>query len=316
VKDLERVARENREKADAARREREEASRQENERRRAEQERLDRERRERIEADNRQRLERLAAAKREREETLAKSREGRDALTRTAAASPVTPPSSDEGANIAAESDAAKAARAKVVAAIAAAPAAAVIATRRQPTVAKPAPTTAAATSSTASRDLVSRAFRAARLDTKVYQEVEADRNGAVQAAIVILIGALAAAVGSPRPAGNTPESVLADVIAGFVGWAAYALVAYGLGRRKVGESASRSFGQFARVLGFASAPRVLMLLGPTFAGYAWLWILVTTIIAGRSGLLLSTKRAVVVGITAWLAFLLGEAIVRSVARG
>lgn len=315
MEDHERIALEKREKADAARREREEATRLETERRRAENERLNRERRERIDAAERERHESLAAARRGRDETLARARAERDILAHPVAPAPVAP----EAALPVRPEPAPPVAPVTPVAAAAPAP----------PVAAAPKPSPPARPTSRASvlppsdlaaraRTAVSRAMRAALLDRKTYEEIEADPTATVEAGIIVAVGALAGAVGTALWFGGTdPVRIAGDVGAGVLAWAAYAFAAYAVGTTILrGKETKADWGEAARTLGFASAPRVLLVVGPGFVGFVWLWMLATTVVAVRAALDVSTRRAVAIAVVAWLALSLAQAVATGVARG
>jgi hypothetical protein len=321
VENRERLALEKREKAEAERRQREDSLRVEAERRRSENERINRERRERIEAAERERRESLEAARREREATLARARAQRDTVPLSGAAPAIEPaPTAPAPKPTAPEKTAQVVATAPTGLATPAAP--------NPPSVVGAAPTTAgAAPKSAAFKDLVtsaqirailSRALRAAMLDRKVYEEVEADRGASVQAAIVVGAGAIASAIGAlPLLAARGPLAIPGEVAAGLLSWAAYAYAAYVVGTTAFrGRETKADWGEVARTLGFASAPRVLLALGPGFAGFVWLWILATTVVAIRAALDVTTWRAVLIAFAAWLALGFVQALATGVARG
>lgn len=276
---------ERRERADTERREREEALRLEAERRRAESERLNRERRERIEATERERKDALAAARRDRERTLAKARASR-------------------------ESDAVPIPETALQPRAEPAPAAPV-----QRIESSTAVRTITAATSAGAAAILSRAVRASLLDRKVYEEIEADHNATVHAGIVVGVGALAAGVGAMFVRGAA--TIPAEVVAALTSWAGYAFAAYTVGTTVLrGKETKADWGELARTLGFASAPRVLAVFGPAFASFVWLWMLATTVVAIRAALDISTGRAIVVAIAAWITYGFVQAIATGVMLG
>lgn len=160
-------------------------------------------------------------------------------------------------------------------------------------------------TSSTQST-LVDRAIRAARLEDAVYEEVEHDREATSQAAIVVVIGALAAGIGSIGALGIS--GIIFGTLFGLVGWAIYAWLAYFVGTRLFADTAtSADWGELARALGFAQAPRVLLIagvipvLGALVGIVVFFWVLATTVVAIRAALDFSTGRAIGTAVVAWL---------------
>ncbi|MCY4456076.1 MAG: hypothetical protein OXC56_07170 [Chloroflexi bacterium] len=150
----------------------------------------------------------------------------------------------------------------------------------------------------TASTSFVGRMVGAARLNRDVYEEIEHDRRATGQAAIVVLGTSLAAGIGGVAEVGII--GLAAFTAAGLVGWAAYAWLAYFIGTRifRTAET-SADWGEVARTLGFASSPRVLLLLGlvPGILGavsfVVGVWLVLTTISALKAALELGTWRAV-----------------------
>ncbi len=151
-------------------------------------------------------------------------------------------------------------------------------------------------------RSFVDRLIGAARLDSSVYEEVEHDRDATAQAAIVVVLGAIAggiAAIGELGVAG-----LIFGVLGGLVGWAVYAWVTYFIGTKLLaGSETSADWGEVARTLGFANAPRILLLIGVvpvlnalvgTIVG---IWVLVTTVVAVRAALDIGTGRAIAVAV-------------------
>lgn len=178
---------------------------------------------------------------------------------------------------------------------------------------------------------ILDRAIRAARLDKSVYEEVEADTSATTQAAIVVVVGALASAVGigtamaqgTIDPAGVTGGglgAIVGEVVAGLVGWAAYAYAAFLVGTTILkGAETHADWGQVARTLGFASAPRALFIVAviPGLFSIAsiviGIWLLVTTVFAVRASLDVGTGRAVAIAIVAALALGIVQGIVGAI---
>jgi hypothetical protein len=148
-------------------------------------------------------------------------------------------------------------------------------------------------------RPFLARMIAAARLDSSVYEEVEADVAATLPAAGVVVLAAIASAIGSVR------GDPIGSLIGALVGWAVWAAVTYFIGR--VVFKGTATWGELLRTLGFAQSPGVLYVVGfiPVFGDIAKLivgiWLLVAGIIAIRQALDISTGKAVVVAILGWL---------------
>jgi hypothetical protein len=152
----------------------------------------------------------------------------------------------------------------------------------------------------------VERVVGAARLDARVYEEVEADPTAMGQAMAVVGAAALASGVGSFDSGGTT---ALAAVVGGFVGWFLWALVTWFIGTKLMPEpGTSADLGQLLRTVGFSAAPGLLNVLGiiPVVgllvALAAAVWQLVAMVVAVRQALdYRSTGRAVLVCVIGWV---------------
>ena len=171
----------------------------------------------------------------------------------------------------------------------------------------------------TGQASIVERMIRAAKLDPQVYEEVEHDQSATSQALLVVVLGALAAGIGALY---GGIGGLLVGIVAALIGWAVYAWVAYWVGTTIFkGPHTEATWGQLLRTLGFASSPRVLLVLGiipvvGLFVGLAVLvWTLVTTVIAIRQALDFDTGRAIATAVVSWIAlFLVSFVIVAIVA--
>lgn len=148
------------------------------------------------------------------------------------------------------------------------------------------------------SRSIVDRMRGAAALDVATYEEIEADVNATGQAAIVVVIAAIAAGIGAWR---FGPLSIIGSVVSELLGWASWAAITYWIGTRFFGGTAT--WGELARTLGFAKSPGVLLVLGiiPVLGGIVhlvvWAWMLVAGIVAIRQALDIETGKAVLVAL-------------------
>ena len=156
-------------------------------------------------------------------------------------------------------------------------------------------------------RPLVGRMIAAATLDVSVYEEVEADSSATGQAALVVVLAAIASAIGA------ADKNAIGTLIGAIVGWAIWAAVTYIIGKTVFKGTAT--WGELLRTLGFAQTPALLNVLGiiPLVGGIVavvvGIWLLITGVIAIRQALDISTVKAVVVAILGWLALMLMMAL-------
>jgi hypothetical protein len=154
--------------------------------------------------------------------------------------------------------------------------------------------------------DLLRRMIRAAALDARLYEEIEADPRLVTQASVVVILAGLAAGTAAGWPDVGIILLATAFTLAGWFAWAAVTAV---VGMRLLPEPSTRSsFGELLRTIGFAASPGLLHLLGllpaarlPASAA-ALVWMLAATVVAVRQALdYRSTARAVVVCALGWI---------------
>jgi hypothetical protein len=145
-----------------------------------------------------------------------------------------------------------------------------------------------------ADQTLIGRMIRAARLDPRLYAEIEADANATGQAASVVLLAAFAGSINFP---GASFAILFAGLVAALVGWWLFAYVIYLIGVKLMPEPETRAdFGALLRAMGFANAPGVVKLLGivpelrPLVIFVATVWVLVATVTAVRHALSYSSS--------------------------
>jgi len=142
---------------------------------------------------------------------------------------------------------------------------------------------------------IISGMIRAARLDVSFFEEVEHDESRSQDALIVVLIAAVAGAIGGflgllfdgrfGAAIGTLISSTLMSVITYFF----WAFLIYIVGTRLFKGTAE--FGEVQRTLGFAWAPQVLIILSfiPILGGIitfvAWIWSIVAGFVATRQSL-------------------------------
>jgi len=161
---------------------------------------------------------------------------------------------------------------------------------------------------------LVSRMIRAMKLESALYEEVEADKSANVQAGLVVLIASIAAAIGAGL-AGATSGGVLAAVwglVMALLGWLLWALVVYLIGAKLIkGKATQSNWGEVARTIGFANAPGVfnILIFIPVVGGIIGIVVLIWNLVAGiigvRAALDFSTTRAIVTVLIGWIVMFL-----------
>jgi hypothetical protein len=153
----------------------------------------------------------------------------------------------------------------------------------------------------------VDRMIRAAKLDVRLYEEVEADRAALVQAMGVVVLSSLAAGVGSISRVGFV--GILLGTVIALVGWYVWAYVTYLIGTKLLPEPQTKAdHGELLRTIGFSSAPGILRILS-IIPGLMWIvytisgiWMLVAMVVAVRQALdYQSTLRAVGVCLIGWI---------------
>jgi hypothetical protein len=153
----------------------------------------------------------------------------------------------------------------------------------------------------TTKRSIIDRMRGAAMLDIATYEEVEADTTATGQAAIVVAIAAVCSAIGA---VGHGGPNVIGVLIGALVSWLLWAAITYVIGDKLFKGTAT--WGELLRTLGFAQAPRVLLLLGiiPVFGILVWIavaaWVLIAGIIAIRQALDFSTQKALLTALIGW----------------
>jgi hypothetical protein len=107
----------------------------------------------------------------------------------------------------------------------------------------------------------LNRFFRAAKLDVTLYQEIIEDPGTLNQALIVVFIYSMAAAYGTFAGAGVSGTNIA--MITTLLGWYVWAFSTYIVGARILPEAQTEPDRKtLLRVMGFASAPGILRMLG------------------------------------------------------
>jgi len=165
------------------------------------------------------------------------------------------------------------------------------------------------------SRSIIDRMLGALRLQSAVYEEVEADQKATGEAAFIIVATSLVS--GAVNGVLTGASSGFFGALGSLLGWAFYAWVAYIVGVKLFpGPQTKSSWGELARTLGYANTARFLILfeLVPGLQALTRLvvsiWVLVATVVALRAALDITTGRAVWIAI----ASAIGQLIVIAVA--
>lgn len=151
------------------------------------------------------------------------------------------------------------------------------------------------------------RAFRAARLDATVFDEVMENAKLMIQAIIVVFIYGAAVAYGTFGRAGIA--GVNSAIFITLVGWYIWAFSTYIAGVRlfpETGTTADRK--AFMRAMGFASSPGWLRFLAlvPEMGGVVFVvvsvWMVVAAVVAVKKAFnYTSTQRAAAITIVCWI---------------
>ena len=157
----------------------------------------------------------------------------------------------------------------------------------------------------------------AALLHIDTYEEVEADKTATGQAAGVVVLVAIAQAIGG---AGEGGLGILAGVVSALLGWLLWAGITYLIGAKLLGGTAT--WGELLRTIGFAQTPGVFHVFGiiPVLGGIirflVVIWVLIAGIIAIRQALDISTAKAILTAVLGWLVITIPLAMLAAAARG
>ena len=141
------------------------------------------------------------------------------------------------------------------------------------------------------------RIIRAIKLDSNLYEEVEADKGALWQAMTVVVLSSIAAGIG----VGGGFSGIITGTMASLISWYVWAYLTYFIGTKLLPEPQTEAdLGELLRTIGFASSPglfRVLYFIpgiGVLIYSISSLWMLVAMIIAVRQALdYNSTLRAI-----------------------
>jgi len=137
-------------------------------------------------------------------------------------------------------------------------------------------------------------------LDAHVYEEVESDSSAIVQAVLIVVVVAVARGVATLSVTDNI-LGIVFGIIAGLLSWAVWAFITYFVGTKLLKtEETESSWGELARVTGFAQSPGILFLIAVVPVVGTWilpvvsLWQLAAMVVGIRQALdYTSTFRAI-----------------------
>ena len=152
-------------------------------------------------------------------------------------------------------------------------------------------------------------------LDTRTYREVEQDTNANGQAALIIVLAALAAGIGS-IVGRDWFQDTIGVVLSSVLQWIIFSFVAYYVGSSlfSTGQT-SVTPGQVLRTIGFAHAPKLFLVLGiiPILGWIVGLvvffWFLAAAITALREAFEFDTGRAIGTGLVALVVILIVDIV-------
>jgi hypothetical protein len=159
---------------------------------------------------------------------------------------------------------------------------------------------------------MLDRIIRVFKLDRQVFAEVEHDESATSQAAIIIAIVAALSVVGSilqmlfsavrgggARAFGAALLGIVVTFIMAFVSWAIWSFVTYIVGTQLFKGDAT--FMEMLRVIGFASAPRMLSIIPCIGSLVGAIWSLIASYFAIKEGLDLDDTGTIVTILVGWL---------------
>ena len=143
------------------------------------------------------------------------------------------------------------------------------------------------------------RIIRATKLDSNLYEEVEADKSALGQAMAIVVFSSIAAGIGLYKTGGF--NGIITGTIAALISWYVWAYLTYFIGTKFLPEPQTEAdLGELLRTIGFSSSPGLLRVFYfiPGIGALVYLissfWMLIAMIIAVRQALdYNSTLRAV-----------------------
>ena len=157
----------------------------------------------------------------------------------------------------------------------------------------------------TAQSSMTDRMIGAAMLDVATYEEVEHDQTATGQAAGVVVLAAVARAIGA---IGDGSGAMILGLVGAVVGWVIWSGVTYVIGDLLF--DAEATWGEVLRAVGFAQAPGLLgalgfiPLLGALVSLAVAVWVLVAGFIGLRQALDINNVKTLVTVVLGWIAMM------------
>jgi hypothetical protein len=157
----------------------------------------------------------------------------------------------------------------------------------------------------------LNRILRVLKLDSQVFEEVEADQQALPQALGIVILASFATGIAAISK--GIDASLIGDMFSALIGWFIWSYIIFFLGTKLLPEAGTEAdYGQLLRTIGFASAPGLLTIVGiiPFLFGIVVfitsIWMLVATVIAVRQALdYQSIGRAILVAFLGWIVYVL-----------
>jgi hypothetical protein len=152
------------------------------------------------------------------------------------------------------------------------------------------------------------RLIGAALFRVPIYEEVEHDHTATGQAAAVVALVAVAAAIGSLQ---FGVGGLIVGILSAYVGWALWSGTCYLVGVQLFEGTAD--WGELARTIGFAQAPGMLLILiaAPGVGTPIYLavlaWMIGTVLVAIRQALDFGTGRALATALAGFVPYMLAR---------
>ena len=152
------------------------------------------------------------------------------------------------------------------------------------------------------------RIIRAVKLDSNLYEEVEADKGALWEAMAVVIFSSIAAGIGIGLKTGGF-SGIITGTMASLISWYVWAYLTYFIGTKFLPEPQTKAdHGELLRTIGFSSSPGLIRVLGiiPGLGSVVYsaaaIWMLVAMVVAVRQALdYNSTLRAIGVCVIGWV---------------
>ena len=152
-------------------------------------------------------------------------------------------------------------------------------------------------------------------LEPRAYQDVEQDTDATGQAVLTVVLAALAAGIGAILSRDIVPNTI-GVIVSSVVQWIVFSFVAYFVGSTLFATNlTSVTPGQVLRTVGFAQAPKFLLVLGIIpllgwIAGLvAFIWFIAAAVMALREAFEFDTGRAMATGLVALIGIVIVDVI-------